>query len=125
VSIGVFDEPEDGVYVLAPLGDCLRVDRAGSLRDLALMRGSGWQWRAWSQLAHSVRTGETAFDHVHGEPLFDWLGGHPDDGAVFDRAMIGHATQMHLGVAAACGADEHRGGAAGLGMPIASACATP
>jgi hypothetical protein len=39
--------------------------------------------------------------------------------------MIGHATQMHLGVAAACGADEHRGGAAGLRMPIASACATP
>src|SRR5690349_21993290 len=44
-TIGVFDEPEDGVFALAPLGDCLRGDRADSLRDLALMRGSGWQWR--------------------------------------------------------------------------------
>jgi hypothetical protein len=100
-TIGVFDEPEDGVFELAPLGDCLRADRPGSLRDLALMRGSGWQWRAWADLAHSVRTGETAFEHVHGESLFDWLGEHPADGAVFDRAMIGHATQMHLGVAVA------------------------
>jgi hypothetical protein len=100
-TIGVFDEAEEGVFALTPLGDWLRADRAGSLRDLALMRGSGWQWRAWSNLAHSVRTGEAAFEHVHGEPLFDWLGAHPDDGAIFDRAMIGHATQMHLGVAAA------------------------
>src|SRR4051812_1612699 len=33
-TIGVFDEPEEGVFELAPLGDCLRADRADSLRDL-------------------------------------------------------------------------------------------
>jgi SAM-dependent methyltransferase len=106
--IGVLDEQPDGTYGLTPLGDCLRDDAPGSLRALARMRGSDWQWRSWRELGHSVRTGETAFDHVHGVPMFEYLV-HRDRaaGELFDHAMISHATQMHAAAAAAYDFSQH------------------
>ncbi len=45
------------------------------------MRGSDWQWRAWRELGYSVRTGETALDHVLGKPLFEYFADRlPEDG---------------------------------------------
>jgi SAM-dependent methyltransferase len=107
--LGVLDEQPDGRYALTPLGDCLRDDVPGSLRALARMRGSDWQWRSWRALGHSVRTGETAFDHVHGMPMFDYLVGQDRAaGELFDRAMISHATQMHTAAAAAYDFAAHK-----------------
>jgi SAM-dependent methyltransferase len=107
--IGVLDEGTEGRFGLTPLGDCLRDDAPGSLRALARMRGSDWQWRAWRELGHSVRTGETAFDHVHGMPMFDYLTRRDRAaGELFDRAMISHATQMHTAAAHAYDFGRHR-----------------
>jgi SAM-dependent methyltransferase len=96
--IGVFSEDGDG-YGLTPVGAFLRDDIPGSLRALARMRGSDWQWRAWRELEHSVRTGEAALEHVVGKPLFEYFADHPDDGDTFNEAMISHASQMHTAVA--------------------------
>jgi len=38
-----------------------------------------------------VRTGETAFDHVHGSGLFDYLAAHPDVSALFNAGMAGNS----------------------------------
>jgi hypothetical protein len=97
--IGVLSEEPDRRYALTPVGTFLRQDVPGSLRALARMRGSEWQWRAWRELAHSVRTGETALDHVYGKPIFEYFGDNPADGEVFNEAMISHASQMHTAVA--------------------------
>jgi len=35
----------------------------------------------------SVKTGEPAFERVHGEDLFSYLAKHPDDAAIFNEAM--------------------------------------
>lgn len=100
--IGVLDEQPDGRYELTPIGTFLRQDVPGSLRALARMRGSDWQWRAWRELGYSVRTGETALDHVYGKPLFEYFAADsPQDGAVFNEAMTSHASQMHTAVAGA------------------------
>lgn len=97
--IGVFSEEDGDRYGLTPVGAFLRDDIPGSLRALARMRGSDWQWRAWRELEHSVRTGETALDHVLGKPMFEYFADHPEDGHVFNEAMISHASQMHTAVA--------------------------
>lgn len=86
-GLGIFTEQEDGNFALTPLAECLR-DGPESLRSLALMRGS-WQYATWGNLLHSVTTGEAAFDALHGQPLFDWLGAHPEAGRIFDAAMTG------------------------------------
>ena len=48
-----------------------------------------------------MRTGEPAFDHVHGVDLFDYLRRHPDEAALFDQAMTAHTAPVVRAVAAA------------------------
>lgn len=87
-SSGVFREDADRRFALTPLSECLRRDAPNSLAGLAWMRGD-WQYRAWGDLLHNVQTGETAFNHVFGEPLFDFLRHTPENAAIFDQGMVG------------------------------------
>lgn len=87
-SSGVFREDTERRFALTPLSECLRSDVSGSMAPLTLMRGD-WQYRAWGALLHNVQTGETAFEHVFKEPLFEFLSRTPENSAVFDQAMIG------------------------------------
>ncbi|WP_437224476.1 methyltransferase [Planctomicrobium sp. SH661] len=87
-SFGIFSEGEDGRFSLTPLAEPLQSDVPGSKRALALMSGDE-QFRAWGEIDHSIRTGETAFDKVFGKPIFDYLGEHPDKAQIFDAAMVG------------------------------------
>ena len=87
-SSGVFCEDAEHRFALTPLSACLLSNTAGSLSALAWMRGD-WQYRAWGDLLHNVQTGETAFEHVFGEPLFEFLRHNPENAAIFDQAMVG------------------------------------
>jgi hypothetical protein len=85
-SLGLFAETEPRRFVLTPLAELLRSDHPGSQRQFARMLG-GEHYDAWADLLHSVRTGESAFRHHFGEPVFDWYGHNPERGAIFDGAM--------------------------------------
>lgn len=87
-SIGIFAEGEDQVFALTPLAEPLRSDVPGSKRALALMTGDE-QFLAWGEIEYAIRSGNTAFDKVFGQPVFDYLGENPDKAAIFDAAMTG------------------------------------
>ncbi len=87
-SSGVFREDAEHRFTLTPLSECLLGGTEGSLSALAWMRGD-WQYRAWGNLLHNVQAGETAFEHVFGEPLFEFLRHNPENAAIFDQAMVG------------------------------------
>jgi hypothetical protein len=93
-SVGVFAEDADGRFRLNPMAEYLRTGVTGSVRGLADYFGSDWSWRPWGHLLDSVRTGETAFDRVFGEPCFDYLAKHPDDSAVFNEGMTGFSSMV-------------------------------
>jgi hypothetical protein len=59
----------------------------GSVAGLCRFRGAPSYLAAWGELAHSVRTGETAFRHVLGADLFTYLARHPSDATAFHQAM--------------------------------------
>ena len=86
-SVGVFVERKDGRFVLTPLGATLRSDRPDSLRAFAIMMVDDYWFQAWSDLLQSVKTGQTAFDRVHGMKVFDYFGKHPDKARAFGEAM--------------------------------------
>jgi hypothetical protein len=65
-SIGVLSEDGGRRFSLTPLGECLRSDAPEPLAGLAAHVGRPYFWQTWSELLHSVRTGENAFRHVHG-----------------------------------------------------------
>jgi hypothetical protein len=84
----VFSEQKDGTFVLTPLAEYLRSDVPGSMRSAAIMIGEE-HFRAWAEFEHSVRTGQTAFERVHGKPVFQYLSEHPESAKIFDEAMVG------------------------------------
>ncbi|TDB89484.1 methyltransferase [Actinomadura sp. 7K534] len=100
-DVGVVQEREDGLFSGTPLGDLLRSD-VPSLRGYALLTGASFHRDAWSALEHSVRTGEAAFTHVHGQEVFDHLRDNPTDGDVLNAAMIAMSGEFIAPVVAAC-----------------------
>jgi len=99
-SLGMFAETEPHRFVLTPLAELLRSDHPGSQRQFARMLG-GEHYEAWSDLLHSVRSGESAFQHHFGEPVFPWYGHHPERGAIFDGAMTDFSRQESQALVAA------------------------
>lgn len=85
-SVGVFAQEDDGRFALTPLAECLRSDQPGSQRAFAIMVGEE-QYQCWGRLLESLRTGQTAFEAIHGQPIFDYLADHPDQAEIFDAAM--------------------------------------
>jgi hypothetical protein len=86
-SVGIFAQDTDGRFALTPMAECLQADAPGSMRAWALIMGAPQNFQPWGELLHSVKTGETAFDHVHGMGFFDYLGKHPEEGRLFDESM--------------------------------------
>lgn len=83
---GVFAEDEHRRFSLTPMAELLRSDAAGSKQAMAIMLGEEHH-AAWGQIIYSLQTGKPAFDHVYGQPIFDYLASHPEAARVFDAAM--------------------------------------
>ena len=86
-GIGVFRQRSDGLFELTALAQTLQKDAPGQLRAVALSYGQPWWWHAFGELLHTVRTGETAFDRVHGMGLFEYLQNHCDAAKIFNANM--------------------------------------
>jgi hypothetical protein len=74
------------VFRLSAVGQLLRADHPDSVRDRILYIGA-INYPTASAALHSVRTGEPAFDHVFGRPLFDYLAQQPALGRLFNDLM--------------------------------------
>jgi SAM-dependent methyltransferase len=94
-SIGIFTESEPQCFALTALGECLRSDQ---LRPQALLFGSRWHDQAWSELLHSIRTGESAFEKAHGQPAFDWLQENPEAAELFASATAANISSRSRAV---------------------------
>lgn len=86
-DIGVFRELDRRQFALTELSELLRSDVPGSMRSWAIMVGWPFHRNAWTDLLESVRTGDSAFERVHGQMGFDYFRDHPSDAAVLNAAM--------------------------------------
>ena len=100
-SVGILREEGDHRFGLTPLGDCLRADAPESVAGWAAFVGQPYLWNGWAHLLHSVRSGETAFNHLYGMEVFDYRARQPELNAIFDRAMISNASQRTQALLAA------------------------
>jgi hypothetical protein len=86
-AVGIVHEGADKHFSITPLGDCLRSDAKYPVGPLIKHFGSPHIWQAWGNLLHSVRTGEMAFQYVHGMTNWEYYQKHPEAGAVFDTVQ--------------------------------------
>src|SRR4051794_5558860 len=83
-SVSIFAEDADGGFHLTPLAEHLRTDTPTSLSAFAIMLGEQEHWRAWESVLYSVRTGQSAFEHVFGMPHFKYFSQNPEAGRIFN-----------------------------------------
>jgi hypothetical protein len=100
-GLGLLTENGAQQFALTPLGAALKTDAPGSARATVLTLAGDWIWRGFEHLLYSVETGRSGLEHSLGEPLFDWLGKHPADAALFSETMIGFHGAEPAAVAAA------------------------
>jgi hypothetical protein len=86
-SVGIFAEDTNGRFQQAQLSELLRSDHPRSARGLAILCASPFLWRSWGELQAAVMSGRSAFEHVFGASLFEYLAAHPDDAEVFNAGM--------------------------------------
>jgi hypothetical protein len=98
-SVGIFAQVEKSSFALSRLAEPLLSHAPGSLRAVVITIGE-IHYQACGELLHSVRTGSTAFNHVFGTSLFDYLQQNADAGDAFNRGMtnlsslLAHAVLM-------------------------------
>jgi O-methyltransferase domain/Dimerisation domain len=94
-SLDVFREVAPRTFGLTPLAFTLRSGVDGSMKELAQDVGGRTRLLAYSELAHSVRTGKPAFDKAHGISMWEYLQSHPEELALFGKAMGNLASEAH------------------------------
>ncbi|OZM72260.1 SAM-dependent methyltransferase [Amycolatopsis antarctica] len=100
VAIGLFAEPAPGVYALTPLSTELLSEDVAWQRKWLDLDGPGAKMDlAYSGMLHSVRTGRSAYDAVHGTPF--WTDYQRDEPLrlFFGGIMAAHAWQTGPAVA--------------------------
>lgn len=98
----------DAGFVLTPLGEALRSDVPGSLHGFAASVLGGGHYRGWGALAEAARTGECAFDKVHGEDIWSYFTKtNPAEGLLFNQAMAGSSAMIVQSVLAHYEFPEH------------------
>lgn len=90
-AVGVFASTPDG-FVLTPVGELLRSNAPGSLRNMATMLGDEWISAAYSRMDHCIRTGNDGVTAAFGKHAFDLFAERPSQGETFHRAMTDFTT---------------------------------
>jgi len=96
-SAGIFTETSARVFENTGMSDLIRSDVPGSMRNSVIFMTASWHFNAWSEMMHSVKSGETAWKVTYGKEVFDWFAEHPTEAEVFNKAM----TEMSAGSAPA------------------------
>lgn len=79
----------DGRFALTRTGRALVSDNPNSVAPMLAFVGHPAHREHWSNLEHSVRTGETAVSKVRGMSFFDYTDTDPELAQVFNDAMTG------------------------------------
>ncbi len=94
-SIGVFTQLPDQRFALTQNSWFFQTGIKGSVRNL-LLTINELDWKAWGSLLHSIKTGQTAFDHVYGMSAYEYCRCNPETAKMFDAAMTDFVTENGL-----------------------------
>jgi O-methyltransferase len=85
-TTGIVTEHAGGRFTLTPLGRLLGSNAPHSMRTAAILL-TEYHADIWANLDGALKGG-TAFEALKGQPLFEWLGKNPAEGARFQRMML-------------------------------------
>lgn len=83
---GLFREVEPGVFENTPPSDLLR-ERPDGVRNVVLHFTSDSVWRQFATVGHSLRTGESAFEHANATSFWAFLASRPQAQQIFNATL--------------------------------------
>ena len=104
---GVLRESEDRQFALTSMGEVLLSDSPESIAAHGILTHHPATRAALGDLFYTVRTGETAFDHVMGESWVEHMASDNEFAEVFHRAMNGLSRMHNSSVAEAYDFSRH------------------
>jgi hypothetical protein len=101
-SVGILREVSPGLYAGTPLGDTLRSNVPGSVRDLVVAELAPGHWLPWGRLTEAVRTGQSQARATLGTDTWGYYAKNPEEGAGFARGMSNLSAIVAAETAPAC-----------------------
>lgn len=95
--LGIFERKENATYQLAPGHEVLRSDHPRSIRSYVIVSGEVY-YRAFAELFHSVKTGQTGSEVAFGKSFFAYLNEHSE---VFEHFNTHMSRRMRQDIEAA------------------------
>lgn len=92
-SLGLLDY-HGGKFASTPLLEVLHKDSPMSARSFALAQTAPGHWLTWGRTSEAVRSGRSQAPEALGQPLFEYFGAHPEEGALFSAAMTDLSTPV-------------------------------
>ena len=92
--LGLVAAGPDARFMLTALGQSLRSDVPGSVRDAAIALTSPGHWLPWGRLSEAVRTGRRQTAETLGAELFEYYSGNPAEARAFTGAMSVSSTEV-------------------------------
>jgi O-methyltransferase domain/Dimerisation domain len=86
-GFGLFSEVESQTFALTPLGDLLRSNATGSLRDYAIFGLAPGLWLPFGHLEQAIRSGKPQAKQVLGMELWEYFSQHEEESTPFAAAM--------------------------------------
>lgn len=86
-TINVFREIAPRTFVNTPISETLRSDVPGSSRDAVLFMVDRLHLDIYSELAHTVETGEPVFEKITGMKPFEFFQRNDEENKLFNAAM--------------------------------------
>ena len=90
IELGLVQRDAAGIYNLTERGSLLTRSHPLSLVDAARHWGRE-SYEAWAEVAHSLKSGQSAFERLHGKNHFDWIRDRPGDLRAYHSAMSTYA----------------------------------
>jgi C-methyltransferase len=99
-AYGVFQEIPAGKFSHTELSSVFRTDHPNSVRT-RIQRVGAIMWSPFGGMEHTIRTGESAFNHVHGASFFQYLKENSGLQKPFDEGMAQKSDIDDTAIAAA------------------------
>jgi SAM-dependent methyltransferase len=94
IGLGLVAFAADDRFSLTALGETLRSDLLGSVRDSAIALTAPGHWLPWGQLTEAVRTGRCRTVETLGAELFEYYSANPFEGHSFTGWMSEASTKV-------------------------------
>jgi hypothetical protein len=71
------------------MGETLKSKQPARVRETVLALAGSWAWASFAEFESAVRTGKPGLEKALGMNAFEYLSKNPEEGALFNDAMIG------------------------------------